>query len=133
MKRSACAVVLAGVVVTVLAVRALAKEDLSGNWMVNLYEQGKQHTFWLLRLTEKGDKLEGNAEPAKKVPPSTLSGLRTQDGLLEFAVDVRGTVFNFQGKVPKGDAKKIRGSMARLHRRILSSHTGMVPMTSFGF
>jgi hypothetical protein len=100
-------------VIVAFSVRVLAKEDLSGNWMVNLFEQGKQHTFWLLRLTDKGGKLEGSAEPAKKVPPSTLSGLRVKDGLLEFAVDVRGTIFDFQGKVPGGDAKKVRGSMAR--------------------
>ncbi len=117
MKRIACAAFLACLAVAVLGVRALAKEDATGNWTVNLFEGGKQITFWLVHLEEKDGKLVGTAEPGKGVPPTTVSDVRVKDGLLELTINVgvkpRTTTFDFEGKLPPEDGKKIRGSMAR--------------------
>jgi hypothetical protein len=112
MKRIACAVLLAGAVLAVVAVRVLG-DGLSGNWTVNLIEQGAQHTFWLLKLEDQSGKVSGSVEPAENVPESSLHDLRVDGDVLQFTVKVKGVGFDFQGKVPKGDAKKILGSVAR--------------------
>jgi hypothetical protein len=113
MKRMAYAALLASVVVALWGIHALAKDDPSGNWTVNMFDGGKQVSYWLVHLEEKGGKLEGTLETAKGVPPSTLKDIRAKDGLLEFAINVRSLTFDFQGKVPSAQAKKIHGSMAR--------------------
>jgi hypothetical protein len=113
MKRIACASLLAAGLLGVLAVRVLADGGLSGNWKVHLFENGARHTFWLVKLEEKDGKLTGSVESADKVPPSTLTRLGLDGDVLHFTVSVRGTTFAFQGKAPKGDSNKIRGSIAR--------------------
>jgi hypothetical protein len=113
MKRIVFAALFAGVVLAAFAARGLAAGGLTGNWTVNLLEQGKQLTFWLVKLEDKGGKLTGAVESADKVPKSQIDGLRMDGDLLHFTIKVDGTAFDFQGKVPRGEAKKIQGSIAR--------------------
>jgi hypothetical protein len=113
MKRIACAALLAGAVLTFVAVRAFGGNALAGNWTVSLFEQGEQHTLWLVKLTDKDGKLAATAEPAEKVPESTVHDLRVDGDVLQFTIKVRGTTFDFQGKVAKDQARKIAGSVSR--------------------
>jgi hypothetical protein len=113
MKRIAYTALLATGIVAMLAPCALAEGSVSGNWKVNLFEKGTRHTFWLVKLEQKGGKLTGSVVSADKVPPSTLSNLGVDGNVFQFTVTVRGTTFDFQGKLPKAGAKTVLGSIAR--------------------
>ena len=109
MKRIAYGALLAGVVLAIFAIRAVADAGLAGNWTVNLLEQGKQHTFWLIKLEEKGGKLTGASESADNVPSSTIDGLRVDGDLLHFTIKVRGTAVRFPGQGAQGGGENDPG------------------------
>ncbi len=103
------------VVSLLLAPHAQAGDDgITGHWKVTILEDGNQVSFWLLSLEDKNGKLTGTAEPLGKVPPTNLSDAKVAGDLLEYTLKVqKGPVFNFQGRLPKAQAKKILGSLAR--------------------
>src|SRR5580704_2713546 len=88
------------------------QEPLAGNWKVSFVDRTELVTFWLLKLESKDGKLTGTVEVKENtLPATTLSDLTLKDGQLTFDFKIQSMPFNFVCKVPKGDVKKLHGTM----------------------
>src|SRR5581483_5361271 len=83
-------------------------------WKVNLFEDGQQMTYWLLKLENKAGKVSGSISPLKRIPPTTVDDLKLAGDVLRFTIRLEsGVAFSFEGKVPKAGGKILFGSVAR--------------------
>jgi hypothetical protein len=93
------------------------QEPVTGNWKITFVDQGKLLTFWILKVESKDGKLAGSAVTTESdkinLPPTTASDLTLKDGQFKFNLKLNNDfTIAFDCKVPKGEAKKLHGTMA---------------------
>ena len=89
------------------------QQPLAGNWKISFVDGSELLTFWLLKLETKDGKLTGTVQVKEKtLPETTLHDLTLKDGELKFDLKIQTTLFHFVCKVPKGEVKKLHGTMA---------------------
>ena len=107
---------ISATLVLALAVGTLrgGEDPVTGYWKVNLFEDGQQMTYWLLKLENKAGKVSGSISPLKRIPPTTVDDLKLAGDVLRFTIRLEsGVAFSFEGKVPKAGGKILFGSVAR--------------------
>src|SRR5947209_1382613 len=104
---------LAGLLLLLPCGGRAADEGPAGNWKLSLFVEGKMQVLWLLQLESADGKLKAQVlDKAQQAPKATAGDATVTDGTLRFALTVGDTPFQFEGQLPKGDAKLITGNVA---------------------
>jgi hypothetical protein len=107
---------LVGVVLLVPGAARAADAAPAGAWKVTLVVDDGRQVIWLLKIESKDGKWTGKiADTTKGFGASTLTDFSFKDDVLRFSVKMEtrtGTMpIGFEGKVPKGEAQFIRGTL----------------------
>jgi hypothetical protein len=109
---------LAGLLLLLPAGRA-ADQAPAGNWKMSLFVEGKMQLLWLVQVEGSGEKLTAKIlDTSKGAPKGTVSDPKVSDGTLRFTLTIGKSAFQFEGAMPKGDAKTITGNISRPGRAL---------------
>jgi hypothetical protein len=109
---------LAGLLILLPAGRA-ADESPAGTWKMSIFIKGKMELLWLVQVEGSGDKLTAKIlDTERGAPKATLSDPKVSDGTLRFTLNFGQGPFQFEGALPKGDAKVITGNISRTGRAL---------------
>jgi hypothetical protein len=105
-----------GMVLLVPSVVGAAEMAPAGAWKVSYLVDDARRTLWLLKIESKDGKWTGAlTATAKGVGASTLTDFSVKDEVVRFTIKMKvqsGTlILMYEGKVPKGEAQVIRGSL----------------------
>jgi hypothetical protein len=88
---------------------------VAGNWKITFLDQGNLLTFWILKVESKDGKLSGSVVTTDNnrinLPETSLGDLTFKDGQLQFELKLPNLKIAFDCKVPKGEVKKLHGTM----------------------
>src|SRR2546430_780021 len=83
----------------------------AGTWKITLPLQGQPRTLWLVQLEAKEGQWTGKTvASAERVPEAAVSEVSVTGDIVRFSLKVQGQRFNFEGKAPQKDARKMLGS-----------------------
>src|SRR5262245_30630017 len=109
MRRTSWAL-LAGLLILLTGVGRAADTAPSGNWKMSLFLDGKMRLLWLIQIESADGKVTAKVlDKMDRAPVAKLSDLKVADGMLRFAVTIDKNTFQFEGQLPKGEAKVITG------------------------
>ena len=112
MRRLCAAVLLAALALVLAMPSAHAGQDrLAGHWKVTFWDQGDLLTFWVLGVEAKDGKLTGKLDVVPDAPQATVDAFTAKGDQLQFVLKFREQPLAFDFKVPKGELKKVRGTM----------------------
>jgi hypothetical protein len=118
MRRTSLAL-LAGLLILLPGAGRAADEGPAGSWKLSLYLPDDQHPpekqlLWLVQLQSADGKWSAKVlDKLADAPEATVTDPKVADGVLRFTLTVGETPFQFEGELPKGDAKTISGSVSR--------------------
>lgn len=106
MKRFASAAVA---VLLLLAPAAPAgQERLTGNWLIEFFDNGDLLSFWMLKIDDKG---KGTLDLVPDFPESKLQDLKITGDALSFVILFRGEPVQLAFKLKKEETKKFFGTL----------------------
>jgi hypothetical protein len=109
---------LAGLLILLPAGRA-ADQAPAGTWKMSLFIEGKMQLLWLVQVESADGKLTAKVlDKSEGAPKATVSDPKVSDGTLRFTLKLGETAFQFEGALPKGDAKAITGNISRPGRAL---------------
>jgi hypothetical protein len=113
-KLGAALLLLLLIVAVVWSVAQAGQEPLAGNWKVTFLSQNTVVNLWIIKIEAKDGKLSGTVVTNEKaVPPGTIQELTVKDGQFKAVLKIKdGPEIAFACKVPKGEVKKLRGTMS---------------------
>jgi hypothetical protein len=87
---------------------------------MSLFVEGKMQVLWLVQLESADGKLKAQIlDKAQGAPQATAGDATLADGTLRFTLTVGETPFQFEGQLPKGDAKLVTGNIAQARGQAL--------------
>jgi hypothetical protein len=110
---------LAGLLILLPGAGRAADEGPGGSWKMSLFIQGKMTLLWLVQIDSADGKVTAKVlDKNEAAPKATVSDAKVADGNLRFIISIGETRFQFEGALPKGDAKTITGNISRPGRAL---------------
>src|SRR6516162_3355341 len=110
---------LAGLLILLPGAGRAADQGPAGNWKMSLYIEGKMQLLWLVQVESADGKVTAKMlDKTEQAPKATISDARVADGMLRFTLSLGDSKFQFEGALPKGDAKTFAGSISRPGRAL---------------
>jgi hypothetical protein len=110
---------LAGLLLVLPGAGRAADEAPAGNWKMSLFLQGELRLLWLVQFQSADGKWTAKIlDSGERAPKASLGDVKVADGALRFTVTLGETPFQFEGQLPKGDARAITGDVSRPGRTI---------------
>jgi hypothetical protein len=84
------------------------QERLAGNWLIQFFDNGDLLSFWMVKVDAKA---KGTLEVVPDFPESKLKDFKAAGDTLSFTIQFQNRPIDFTFKVPKGEIKKLFGTM----------------------
>jgi hypothetical protein len=118
MRRTSWAL-LAGLLIVLPGAGQAADQGPGGNWKMSLFVEGKMQLLWLLQVDAADGKLTAKVlDKSEGAPEATVADVKVAEGTLRFTLTLGKAPFQFEGALPKADAKTITGNVSRPGRAL---------------